>query len=485
MAHRAPDTASLDDLFGVDLRSLALLRIWLGSVLLVDLALRLQDFTAHYCRGGWLPLEAMAHVDLPRWDWAPHMLSDDPAWQGGLFALQFVLGFAFLVGYRTRLATFGCWFLNVSLQMRNPAVLDGADMLLRCMLFWCMFLPMGAFASVDARREPGLRGPPARIRSLATLALLLQPVYLYEFAALTKVQPEWLYEGTGVYYALHLDQLALPLGIWLREFTGLLWFFNYATLALEYVGPILLFCPWWHTRVRVATILSFVGLQVGFGTTIRLMLFPWVSTSGLIGFLPTRLWDALARRWHFLALPREGPTEPPTPLRTHPAASALAGTLSLYCFVFLLTTLPAPPFRLPAWARAPAFFLRLDQQWYLFAPPWKSDGWYVETGVLPMGAEIDLKTGRRASWDKPAGGTYEMFDTHRTWAHMRFLRTPDARPLRAYYLRDRAERRPEPIVAARLYYVMETTWEDGEIAEPERGLLWEERRTLGIREVTR
>jgi hypothetical protein len=50
----------LAELFGVDLRSLALVRIGVGTLLLADLALRSRDFRAHYTDFGILPREAIA-----------------------------------------------------------------------------------------------------------------------------------------------------------------------------------------------------------------------------------------------------------------------------------------------------------------------------------------------------------------------------------------------------------------------------------------
>jgi hypothetical protein len=49
----------LAELFGVDLRSLALFRIALAALLLADLARRAGDFTAFYTEAGVLPVEAV------------------------------------------------------------------------------------------------------------------------------------------------------------------------------------------------------------------------------------------------------------------------------------------------------------------------------------------------------------------------------------------------------------------------------------------
>jgi len=464
-------------LFGLDLRSLAAFRIALGALVLVDLFLRAHDLRAHYTDTGWLPREALADVPARAWHSSLHELGGSWEWAAALFLLHAALGLALLVGYRTRLAGLGVWLMTLSLQARNPMVLDGADMLLRHLMFWSLFVPLGARWSLDARRDPELTAAPGRVAGLATAALALQPVLLYEFAAMTKVQPEWISEGTGVYYALMLDQLVKPLGKWLLAFPDLLWGINWATLVWEYLGPLLLFSPWRTPRVRLLAMLGFVGLQLGFGQTIRLMLFPWCSTLALVPLLPSEFWDALARRWPGLAHPEAagGP-----PLDPGPTANRVAGVLFLYTFLWNVQTLPEPPFRFPPVVQAPGYLLRLEQWWYLFAPPWKTDGWYVVEATLSNGRKVDLRTGEEVSYEKPAS-TYEAFDTHRTWAFYRFLGYPTSRELRGHFTR--ALRRDyagsgKP-VEVRLVYVMERTLPGGETAPLEKVLLYHEFRALG------
>jgi hypothetical protein len=52
----------LAEIFGFDLRSLALFRIALALVVLVDLSVRFSQVTAHYSELGVLPLESLSKV---------------------------------------------------------------------------------------------------------------------------------------------------------------------------------------------------------------------------------------------------------------------------------------------------------------------------------------------------------------------------------------------------------------------------------------
>ena len=91
------------------------------------------------------------------WNWSLHFGSGSSNYQAVLFGIGAILGLALLVGFETRLATIGSWLLLVSLHHRVPPILSGADILLRMLLFWGMFLPLGKVWSIDRLREKRAR----------------------------------------------------------------------------------------------------------------------------------------------------------------------------------------------------------------------------------------------------------------------------------------------------------------------------------------
>ena len=100
-----------------------------------------------------------------------------------------------ILGYRTRVSTAIGWLVIGSIQSRNQLLLQHGDYLLRLLLFWSMFLPLGARFSLDARRRAAL--PENRFLSVAGGALLVQIACVYVFAGLFKLQPTWL-DGEAV-----------------------------------------------------------------------------------------------------------------------------------------------------------------------------------------------------------------------------------------------------------------------------------------------
>ena len=148
-------------LFGIDLRSLALFRIAIALLLLIDLASRLRLLSANYTDAGAHPrstaLLAYAMDGLP----SLYMLGGSTRFALALFLVAGVAAVLLGIGWRTRIATVVSWLLLDSLHSRHLLLLDGGDYLLRCLLFWSIFLPLGARGSFDARRL-GLSGEAVR-----------------------------------------------------------------------------------------------------------------------------------------------------------------------------------------------------------------------------------------------------------------------------------------------------------------------------------
>ena len=205
--------SKLEELFGADLRSLAIFRISLGLLLLTDLIQRAADLTAHYTDAGVLPRAALFGSPASNpWHLSLHVISGTWPVQAVLFLLAGLFAGLLLVGYRTRRTTFVSWVFLISLHSRNPLLLYGGDALLRLLLFWSLFVPLGARYSLDSLLNTSSDRLPKRVVSMGTVALLAQVVVLYEFTAVLKSGVEWHQESSAVYYALNLDQFATPLG---------------------------------------------------------------------------------------------------------------------------------------------------------------------------------------------------------------------------------------------------------------------------------
>src|SRR5262245_42621212 len=128
------------EIFSLDVRSLALFRVVLAVMLLLDWIDRLPDLAILFSDQGIVPRSAITGLH----PLSIHMLSGSVWFQALLAGIALLLGLALLVGYRTTLVTFLSYFLLISVHARCPPVMQGGDHLLRAMLFWSIFLPLGA-----------------------------------------------------------------------------------------------------------------------------------------------------------------------------------------------------------------------------------------------------------------------------------------------------------------------------------------------------
>jgi hypothetical protein len=239
--------AALRDLlhrvFALDLRSLAALRVGLAATLLLSLALQAPDIGAFFTDGGVHPRSLIVGGG-PRYDpWrlSLHLMGGEWAAQAALLAAGAFCAVGMLVGWHTRLMTLLSWLLLMSLHNRNILVVSAGDGLLRILLLWAAFLPLGARFSVDAARASRANSPerPAEVSGVAGAALLLQLSLMYWFSAWFKQTPAWTTERTAVALALGIDELARPaIAGPLSRHPGLLARMTTATLAMEVAAPL-------------------------------------------------------------------------------------------------------------------------------------------------------------------------------------------------------------------------------------------------------
>ena len=164
---------ALAAVFGIDLRTLALFRAVLATVLLVDLLRHFGDLNGLYTDFGVMPRAWLVQFDSP-WRLSLYLLNGSALVTGGLLAVQCAAAAALLLGWRTRLATLVSFFMWGWLCNRNPMVLIGGDLLMACLLFWACFLPLAARWSLDAALST--TAPPREPQHLswASAGLLLQ-----------------------------------------------------------------------------------------------------------------------------------------------------------------------------------------------------------------------------------------------------------------------------------------------------------------------
>lgn len=282
----------LRTVFGIDLRTLALFRVLLGVYVLIDLCYRSRDLVAHYTDAGIMP--RAVQIDYLYFStWSFHFANGSAWFQSLLFLVAAIFAVLLILGWRTRLGTVVSWGLMLSVQNRNTFILSGEDNLALLLLFWAMFLPLGARYSIDAALDKTERFSKNAYWSIATTALLLQGMSMYFFSALLKTHPIWFQEGSAVYYALQLDYFVTPFALWFRQFNEIMTGLTYYVYALEFVGPVLIFSPIFHRTFRTLVMLAFITMHLAFLAFLEIGFFPFISIVMNLTFMPGWMWDKL------------------------------------------------------------------------------------------------------------------------------------------------------------------------------------------------
>jgi hypothetical protein len=368
--------------FGCDLRSLATLRIALGLLLLADLAWRLPHFDAWFTEAGAFPI-AVARAEKPG-IWSLYFLSGSNAWASTLLAISAAAAVALLIGWQTRVVTAVSWILISSLQARNELPINAGDVILRLLLFWGMFVPLGGCWSLDARGRPsgGVH------TSGGTAAMLVQVALIYVFNGLYKTGSAWA-NGTAVLQTLQLETYRTSFGGWLLGYPPLLKLGTHATRWFEIFGPLLPFLPWKTPALRLLTAAAFMAFHVALFATLRIGLFPIICVVAWIPFLPSSFWDRLSSK-------SAAPDTTPPPISN-------CVPLLLLCSVLYSNVAGFAGLRRPSWFNRASTFLRIDQRWSLFAPnPSSTEGWTVVVIEAADGGEYDALTGKEIDWSRPA-----------------------------------------------------------------------------------
>ncbi len=282
-------------LFGCDIRSLAAFRIGIGALVFVDALLRYGAAASFYSGEGFLNAALAKHVSPDAF--SLNYLSDSVAFQKLIFlSLAFSAGLL-TVGCFTRVATFCCWVLIASIHVRNPMYLIGGDTLLRMLVFWSLFIPMGRAWSVDQwRKRNTLKGSGEDnervgfVCSIGTACLMLQVCVMYVTAGFSKWNEPWL-NGVAMDYIFRQDCYARPLSGWLVQFPTLTKAVTYATLVIELLIPCLIFIPYRTASLRLAAVLFFWTFHLGIEMTMNVGKFTYVSMAAWLLFLPSTFWE--------------------------------------------------------------------------------------------------------------------------------------------------------------------------------------------------
>jgi hypothetical protein len=285
----------------------AMFRMTFGALALTQafaVCLNLHRFWGH---DGMIPFEVVArdkYLFLTPFFWAPH----SEAVLVGHAVVFVVASAAIFLGFRPRIATLALAYVHMSLQYRNPFILNSGDRLFMIIAFLAAFAPLSQRFSVDAwlRARKGIAAPEVNLWGQRLISIQIAYVYLNSVTA--KLGNAGWYKGYALREVLASPVFAewpyyLPVG-------PLVWFLTYSTLAFELSFPLLV----WFKRVRPFLLLGGIVFHVSIDVLMIIPIFSYIMIATYPVFLSdteaTWLLEKIFRRKLAVPEPADTPAAP-------------------------------------------------------------------------------------------------------------------------------------------------------------------------------
>lgn len=391
----------LREVFTIDLRSLAVLRILIASIIFYYLALIGSSAPMFYQETGVLPMDLNREAVLQSGGgfWSVLWLSESVNWFWLCVAITGLATTSLMLGFCTTISTVVTLVMVWSFQVRNPLVLTAGDILLRMVLVWGVFLPWGKLWSIDDLWARSKHGTPSvmQLKSFATAAIMLQLAFIYFFSGVAKFNGGW--SGTALVQSLNLEMYVRGNWDWLIDQRLLVNGLAIGILIVEIVGPILLFVPkvnqYWRGMMMALMCLMHLGIWL----SMSIGVFSIVAIVTWLVFIPGEVWNQL--------LGRPDPMKRQRKRRTSQSHSKNRVSqyvcAALLVFVVLLN-LDKTRFGqfLPNQLNSFATILMIQQEFKMFANPPTASPWPQYVSTLNDGDVVDLFRGNaRATDEKP------------------------------------------------------------------------------------
>lgn len=382
-------------------------RIALGSLLLADLIFRWPMLVEMCTDEGFFTRDLcwkFHQIELGEgWNWfvwSFYWISGSPIFAKSLFVASAVSAVLLLVGKWTRVATIACWALWVSLHVRNPLIVTSGDFLLKMLLFWSIFLPLGKMWSFDSlkpeskNRELHFSG--MSFVSLASVGYILQLMISYLFPGIAKLNEVW-FRGEAMAYVLRLDIYITEFGRSLLQHEGLLAFTSWFTLLAEVVLIWTLLSTWKNDWFRWLNLVVFWSFHIGIGLSMSIGLFPFICIVAWLPLIPGALWRGRE------AVQYESPIQFSGRKLYFKLSQFWCG---IFCFVLVGWNI----------ANIESLGLRsmqntllmpigkpmgLDQHFQMFGKPPTENPWFVYEATLADGTEVDIFRNQPINHDRP------------------------------------------------------------------------------------
>lgn len=278
--------------------SLAVFRVLISLIVIVDVVLRVRNFEYFYLSDGVFPYWMSATTEV----WGGVAMGEVWRVVGSdvvvmfIFGVNFVSAIALLFGWKTRVSGVVMLLAVTLIDMRNGLVVSVADTYLQNLLLFAVFLPLGERLSIDSRmRNDEKCCDFDAVFSVATGGILMQVGYLYFVNGKEKLFDSGVditdYLKLMIEYDVesytHAELLNLvPVSV--LEFSSVIW------VSILFAAPITLLLQKGHVKsiFVVPYMLGHLVIATGF----RIGLFPYISIAALVLFVQPQTWTVIGEK---------------------------------------------------------------------------------------------------------------------------------------------------------------------------------------------
>lgn len=196
-----------------------------------------------------------------------------------------------LLGLFTRISLALTFVSMVLFQERGPYMIFGADLVMRCVGLWILFLDSGSVWSLDARRSG--RSVPTSVEHWPVKAIQIQIALVYLVTGILKLQTDPWQDGHAVYFAIQVGNVwkGRP-DAFILDFPWVLVAMNYVTLLTELCVPFMLF----YRPLRFWAFAAVFMMHSGIDLFMSIRFFSAAMYVGLLAFLDHGDWNGWMER---------------------------------------------------------------------------------------------------------------------------------------------------------------------------------------------
>ncbi len=269
--------------------SLGIFRILFSLVMLANAVLLFPDLKTWFSESGVLPnslaKDLLSGIRINVFNLFPP--TDFTLYS--VFSIYLLSILCLLFGIFTRTATVLAWILTVSFHHRNTLILNSGDTVMRCLLFYMIFAPLGKTFSVE-RLIRVLRGKEEEGNTLfipwSQRLMQIQVAVMYLATVAWKLRGEMWVQGTAVFYTSRLKEFErFPMPAWTRT----LWYSqisSYFALAVEFSMGALVWIREWRYPILLSGLLLHLGLEYSMNVPV----FQWFVLSTYVLFIEHSKW---------------------------------------------------------------------------------------------------------------------------------------------------------------------------------------------------